>query len=243
VSHEQFHAEFKPDMDLNRLPSGKFATNHLVCALAAVAMNLLRIMGQHTLHERDSPLRKAALRRRIVRECLARNVRVRIGIGGNPVDALVRAHGGGSVDEAPVEALRIDAETVESLHAVNVRRIGELRALPKPALLARYGMPLLARLEMLEGTRRQALVPVRERPLPAASLECDGPVLDAEAVRKACATLLGQVCVQLADRRRGARELRIECSLAGRQRACIGIILKSERPWWVCIKAPNQTKV
>ena len=52
-------------MDLNRLPSGKFATNHLVCALAAVAMNLLRIVGQHTLHESDSPMRKVALRRRI----------------------------------------------------------------------------------------------------------------------------------------------------------------------------------
>ncbi len=65
ATHEQFHAEFKTDMDLNRLPSGKFATNHLVCALAAVAMNLLRIVGQHTLHESDSPLRKAALRRRI----------------------------------------------------------------------------------------------------------------------------------------------------------------------------------
>lgn len=65
ATHEQFHAEFKTDMDLNRLPSGKFATNHLVCALAAVAMNLLRIVGQHTLHESDSPMRKAALRRRI----------------------------------------------------------------------------------------------------------------------------------------------------------------------------------
>jgi len=65
ATHEQFHAEFKSDMDLNRLPSGKFATNHLVCALAAVAMNLLRIVGQHTLHESDSPNRKAALRRRI----------------------------------------------------------------------------------------------------------------------------------------------------------------------------------
>lgn len=65
ATHEQFHAEFKTDMDLNRLPSGKFATNHLVCALAAVAMNLLRIVGQHTLHESDSPRRKAALRRRI----------------------------------------------------------------------------------------------------------------------------------------------------------------------------------
>ena len=65
ATHEQFHAEFKTDMDLNRLPSGKFATNHLVCALAAVAMNLLRIVGQHTLHESDSPMRKVALRRRI----------------------------------------------------------------------------------------------------------------------------------------------------------------------------------
>lgn len=65
ATHEQFHAEFKTDMDLRRLPSGKFATNHLVCALAAVAMNLLRIVGQHTLHEGDSPMRKAALRRRI----------------------------------------------------------------------------------------------------------------------------------------------------------------------------------
>jgi len=65
ATHEQFHAEFKTDMDLNRLPSGKFATNHMVCALAAVAMNLLRIVGQHTLHESDSPLRKAALHRRI----------------------------------------------------------------------------------------------------------------------------------------------------------------------------------
>ena len=34
-------------------------------ALAAVAMNLLRIVGQHTLHESDSPMRKVALRRRI----------------------------------------------------------------------------------------------------------------------------------------------------------------------------------
>jgi hypothetical protein len=65
ATHKQFHAEFKSDMDLNRLPSGKFATNQLVCSLAAVAMSLLRIVGQHTLHESDSPLPKTALRRRI----------------------------------------------------------------------------------------------------------------------------------------------------------------------------------
>ena len=79
ATHEQFHAEFKTDMDLNRLPSGKFATNHLVCSLAAVAMNLLRLVGQHTLHESDSPMRKTALRRRIktvMQEMMYKAVRI-----------------------------------------------------------------------------------------------------------------------------------------------------------------------
>ncbi len=47
ATHEQFHSEFKCDMYLERLPSGKFDTNYLVCQLAAVAMNLLRLIG-HT---------------------------------------------------------------------------------------------------------------------------------------------------------------------------------------------------
>lgn len=65
ATHEQFHAEFKTDMDLQRLPSGKFDTNYLVCQLAAVAMNLLRLIGQYTLNEPDSPVRHKAQRRRI----------------------------------------------------------------------------------------------------------------------------------------------------------------------------------
>ena len=52
-------------MDLERLPSGKFDTNYLVCQLAAVAMNLLRLIGQNTLNEPDGPVRHKAKRRRI----------------------------------------------------------------------------------------------------------------------------------------------------------------------------------
>ena len=65
ATHEQFHSEFKTDMDLQRLPSGKFDTNYLVCQLAAVAMNLLRLIGQNTLNEPDAPVRHSAKRRRI----------------------------------------------------------------------------------------------------------------------------------------------------------------------------------
>jgi len=65
ATHEQFHSEFKTDMDLERLPSGKFDTNYLVCQLAALTMNLLRLIGQHTLNDADSPVRHTARRRRI----------------------------------------------------------------------------------------------------------------------------------------------------------------------------------
>jgi len=64
-THEQFHAEFKTDLDLTRLPSGKFATNALVCELAALAMNILRLMGQSGLLGPQAPVRHEAKRRRI----------------------------------------------------------------------------------------------------------------------------------------------------------------------------------
>jgi len=64
-THEQFHSEFKTDLDLERLPSGKFDTNYVVCELAALTMNILRLMGQAGLHGPDAPVRHAAKRRRL----------------------------------------------------------------------------------------------------------------------------------------------------------------------------------
>ena len=65
ATHEQFHSEFKTDLDLERLPSGKFGTNYLVCELAALAMNILRLMGQSALLGPDAPVRHNAKRRRL----------------------------------------------------------------------------------------------------------------------------------------------------------------------------------
>ena len=64
-THEQIHSEFKTDLDLERLPSGKFDTNYLVCQLAALAMDILRLMGQRGLLGPDAPVRHPAKRRRI----------------------------------------------------------------------------------------------------------------------------------------------------------------------------------
>jgi hypothetical protein len=42
---EQFHAELKGELDLERLPSGKFNTNALVFQLGCLAYNLLRVLA------------------------------------------------------------------------------------------------------------------------------------------------------------------------------------------------------
>lgn len=65
ATSEQFHSEFKTDLDLERLPSGKFATNALVMALGAFAYNILRFIGQTGLVAPFAPVRHSAKRRRL----------------------------------------------------------------------------------------------------------------------------------------------------------------------------------
>ncbi len=62
---EQFHSELKTDMDLERLPSGKFATNALIMSCAALTYNMLRFIGQLSLIGEKSPVKHPAQRRRI----------------------------------------------------------------------------------------------------------------------------------------------------------------------------------
>lgn len=64
-AHEQFHSEFKTDLDLERLPSGKFDTNDAVLHLAAFTYNCLRLLGQLGLTGEIAPVRHPAKRRRI----------------------------------------------------------------------------------------------------------------------------------------------------------------------------------
>ena len=60
---EQLHREIKTDMDVERLPSGKFDTNELVLELTILAYNILRMIGQETIGRRKT--RHKVKRRRL----------------------------------------------------------------------------------------------------------------------------------------------------------------------------------
>ena len=62
---EQFHSEIKSDLDMERLPSGKFATNALILTLGGLSYNILRFIGQIGLVDGHTPVRHPAKRRRI----------------------------------------------------------------------------------------------------------------------------------------------------------------------------------
>jgi len=103
-THEQFHSEFKTDLDLERLPSGKFDTNYLVCQLAVLAMNIMRLIGQNGLLGEDAPVRHKAKRRRlktVMQELIYRagrlirtGRRLILGLGANDraANAFMRLH-------------------------------------------------------------------------------------------------------------------------------------------------------
>lgn len=65
ATSEQFHSEFKTDLDIERLPSGQFDTNDLVLALSTLAYNMLRWVGIVGLTSKDAPIRHRAKRRRL----------------------------------------------------------------------------------------------------------------------------------------------------------------------------------
>ncbi len=64
---EQYHSEIKTDMDVERLPSRKFATNELLLELTMLAYNILRLIGQESLKSKHSPKTKRPVKRRRLR--------------------------------------------------------------------------------------------------------------------------------------------------------------------------------
>jgi hypothetical protein len=64
---EQYHAEWKSELGLERLPSGKFAANSTIMLLGMIAFNLLRRLGKDALLSNKAPgKRRSRIRLRTV---------------------------------------------------------------------------------------------------------------------------------------------------------------------------------
>jgi protein ImuB len=121
-----------------------------------------------------------------------------------------------SLHALPVRALRIEEGTALALERLGLRRVGDLAALPRAALLTRFGRPLVDRLEALLGEAAEPFTPLREPLSFTARLAWPEPIGRTEDIVVAADRLLADVAEALERAQRGARRFRLQlCRIDG----------------------------
>jgi protein ImuB len=109
----------------------------------------------------------------------------------------------------PVEVLRLDGEPLGDLHHLGLHRVGDVLALPRAQLPARFGPSLLRRLDQLTGALPEPLTNLVDRPPITAKLEFEAPIEEPQTVGLVFEKLLDRVLADLARLNHGIRQLRL----------------------------------
>ncbi|HVY99892.1 MAG TPA: DNA polymerase Y family protein [Dongiaceae bacterium] len=115
----------------------------------------------------------------------------------------------GALAGLPVQALRLDAATVDGLHRLGLRRIGDLYPLKRAGLAQRFGTGLITRLDQVLGCAGETLSPLAPPPDHRVSLGFAEPISAPESIRRAAEILVERLARELAEHQRGARALKL----------------------------------
>lgn len=112
----------------------------------------------------------------------------------------------------PLEALRLDAETLRLLKRFGLTSIGALCAIPRSNLKRRFpskavGEAVLHRLDQALGTTNEPIIPIRPVPSYFEQLLFADPLLATESFREGLKTLLFRLCERMGCYHVGAMQL------------------------------------
>lgn len=107
----------------------------------------------------------------------------------------------------PIEALRLDPATADTLRRLGLRTLADLLALPRAPLAARFGRETALRLDQAMGRIAEPFSPRRPPVEDRVRLALAEPIGLLDDVRAALAHLLSELCAHLARTGRGARHL------------------------------------
>lgn len=139
-----------------------------------------------------------------------------------------------ALPDLPVAALRLESQTLALLEELGLARIGQLEALPRGALAARFGGDakhpspaahsdlsgeglLLRRLDQLKGLVAEVIVPHRAAPDWEVSWGLEYSTASREVVERVIERLVVLLAEQLAERQREVVRLECRLKLAGRE--------------------------
>ena len=107
----------------------------------------------------------------------------------------------------PVEALRLDPATIQGLRRVGLKRVGDLYAMPRPALVRRFGEAVARRLDQALDDLPEPLSPLGETPVRRVRLSFAEPIADPADLALAAERLAKDLVLRLAREGMGARRL------------------------------------
>ena len=109
----------------------------------------------------------------------------------------------------PVAALRLPAGVAATLSGLGLRRVGDLYALPRATLAARFGPVVALRLDQALGRVSEPLSPRRPPPRHGVEAAFVEPIVRAEDVAEATRLLLERLCRHLEAEGVGLRRLEV----------------------------------
>ncbi len=165
---------------------------------------------------------EAALRREAVERLEGQGIAARAAIADTlgAAWALARSGAGGVVPLGgacqalaglPIAALRLEAVATAELERLGLRRIGDLYALERAALAARFGDGVALRLDQALGAAAEPLSPLPPAPMRWARRRFAEPIVTPEAIAAAVDALLETLCRALGEEALGARRLALAC--------------------------------
>lgn len=105
----------------------------------------------------------------------------------------------------PPEALRLEADVVERLHKLGLRRISQFIQMPRASLRRRFGQHFILRLDQALGHEAESIQPVQPLEPYQERLPCLEPVTTATAIEIALQQLLETLCLRLHNEYKGLR--------------------------------------
>jgi len=127
----------------------------------------------------------------------------------SPRPAVVSADVADALAPLSVGALRLDEATLQTLHHLGLHTVGQVLALPRDTLPARFGPLLLTRVDQALGRLAEPLTPLPYHAPIEASTDFDGVVDSLETLWDAFGKLIAQVTDHLVRRGLGARQLAV----------------------------------
>ena len=123
------------------------------------------------------------------------------------VECVPRGRGRDALAPLPVAALRLTQPAVLDLHALGLRRVDDLLAMPRTALADRFGREIVDRLDQALGARPEPISPVAPASRTFARVGFSEPVGRSEDIAEALRDLASEIAAALKAEARGARRL------------------------------------